>query len=177
MGNLHLQRYLPIIDYLSKHPSLFQISLTTMAAIIDYLTELFAPEGMPPEIFTMDTILTPRNGTPSQINMSSNISLQACTTLSLMVSLKGMSTPWKSSLGKAKASRGPVPQTWMKLWQTPIGSYLPNPKEILHTWPAGSCLPGKQDFAPVDLILNLCIGQEVLYIMVKGDWLHGKSPK
>ena len=46
------QRYLLIVDYFSKYPFLFQISSTTVIAVIGHLTELFAHEGVPLEIFT-----------------------------------------------------------------------------------------------------------------------------
>ena len=74
------KRYLLMIDYFSKHPSLFQMSLTNATAVMDHLTAICL-EGIPLEIFT-DNPLTPRNDTNSQINVASNISLQAHTPLS-----------------------------------------------------------------------------------------------
>ena len=62
------QRYLLIVDYSSKYPFLFQISSTTLTAVIYCLTELCAlKECHWKSSWTMGNCLTPRNGIPSQI--------------------------------------------------------------------------------------------------------------
>ena len=56
------------------------------------LTELFASRECPwKSSLKMDNPLKPRNGTPSQSSMASNMPLHACTTLTPAASLKGMS--------------------------------------------------------------------------------------
>ena len=81
------------MDYFSKYPFLFKIFSATMTAFTDHPTKLFTIKVTPLEIF-MDNgqSFNFEDGIPSQINIASNIPLQAHTTLSPTASLKGMST-------------------------------------------------------------------------------------
>ena len=90
-----------------------------------------------------------------------------------------------------------MPQALLKLRQSAIGPILPSLMEILYNWSAGPHIPGQWDPAAIDLQKNyktsatnnsraydskknvtalpdLLIGQHILYITIKDDYLPDK---
>ena len=106
----------------------------------------------------------------------------------------------KRTLNTAKASNTHVPQALMMLWQTPTSHNLPSPTEVLYNCPARPHIPGQEDQVPIYLqwvckaiihhwqqqkkahdsrknakaLPDLHTSQDILYIMIKGQWLPSK---
>ena len=143
--------YLLIVDYFSKYAFIFQMSSSTVTAIINSLTEPFALEGMSKEIFTdigqhfslkelwifIDKYGFKYNASSTHYPQSNDFIERHVHTM-------------KSTLNKATASRVPMSLSIHET-VTPIVPTLQSCTESLHNWPTGPHVPGLQDLIPTDL--------------------------